>query len=72
MSQGMRRVIPKVGGGGGEGEQWKPEVSWAQKKLPLNSTEKKHNDHKHICHYIYLFSPFGYLQNFISAYFLEA
>ena len=25
--------------------------------------------HKHICNYIYLFPPFGYLQTFISAYF---
>lgn len=57
--------------GEGKGEQWKPEASWAQIKLPPINRETTMT-RKRICHYIHLFSPLAYLQTFISAYFSEA
>lgn len=40
--------------GEGKGEQWKPEASWAQIKLPPVNRETTMT-HKRICHYIYVY-----------------
>lgn len=48
------------------GRQHFPGSRW--RSLPTEQTGNAMT-HKHICNYIYLFPPFGYLQTFISAYF---